>query len=159
MDLRFWNQYGFRCLYVGHFINNQQPCCIQYLIDDSDNHRFKNMEYGGMYKLLDSETVHSEGAYVLRQHRKKGVYHKFGLQRYKLLYEKGKRFLRGHIASSEGRIPVFKAAARLGSVPDHWVSKVSINFRFFISSAFVHHPINTSDYGTFPLNLFDRGNE
>jgi hypothetical protein len=117
------------------------------------------MEYGGMYKLLDPATVHEEGAYVLKQHRKGRVYHEFGLQRHKLLYERGKKFLRGHGVVSESRIPMFKAAARLGSIPDHWISRVIINLRVFRYSVFVHHPIKASDYGTFPLTLFDRGNE
>jgi hypothetical protein len=159
MDLEFWNQHGFRCLYVGHFINNPQPCCIQYLIDESDNHRFKNMEYGGMYKLLDPETVHEEGAYVLKQHRKRRVYHEFALKRHKLLYEKGKRFLRGHGAVNESRMPMFKAAARLGSVPDYWISRVTINLRFYRASVFIHHPIKASDHGIFPLTLFESTNK
>jgi len=155
MDLRFRNQYGFRCLYVGYFRNNPQPSCIQYWIDDSDNHRFKNMEYGGMYKLLDPETIHEEGVYVLKQHRKRKVFHEFTLQRNKLLYEKGKRFLRGHGAVSESRIPILKASARLGYVPDYWISRVTINLRLYRESVFIHHPIKASDHGTFPLTLFD----
>jgi hypothetical protein len=116
------------------------------------------MEYGDMYTLLDSETVHGEGGYVLKQQRKKRVFFKFGVQRHKLLYKGGKRFFRCHIAANESRIPILKITNRLGCIPDHWISRVTIDLRFFRSSVFVHHPIKASDHGTFPLTLFGRDN-
>ena len=153
-DIRWWDQYGFRCLYVGYLEDEQQPCGLEYWIEDTDNHRIKNMEYGGMYRSLDPLTVQADGAYICTELRGRDIFPKLLAKGHKLFYQKGKEVFRAHIACNKNRIPAFKMARKSGYVPDYWISRVTINLRFFRSSAFVHHKIKQSDHNKFPLSLF-----
>ena len=153
-DIKFWDEYGFRCLQVGYLKGEHQPFCLVYVIDDSDNHRFDIMEYGDMYQKLESDTAHVEGGYVRKDLRGQGLFPKFRAKINKMLYKKGKKIVRSHIASSTGRIASLKAASKAGLVPNYWISRVNISLPFFRSSAFVPHDIKRSDFSKFPLSLF-----
>ena len=153
-DIRWWREYGFRCLYVGYLENEQQPCGLEYWIEDTDNHRIRNMEYGGMYSTLDPFTVQADGAYIRKDLRGKDIFPKLLAKGHKLFYEKGKKVFRAHIASSKTRTPAFKMARKSGYVPEYWISRVTFNLPFFRSSGFIHHKIRKCDLGKFPLSLF-----
>jgi hypothetical protein len=154
-DVKFWDQYGFRCLYVGYFEDESRPFCLQYWIDDSDNHRFAKMNYGGMYQTLNSDTIHAEGGYVCKELRGKGLFRKFRTTMHRMLFLKGKKLVRSHIASNQSRIPSLKVAAAVGFIPDHWISRITIRLPFYKSEVFVHHSIRDTDWGKFPLKLFE----
>jgi hypothetical protein len=153
-DIKFWYQYGFKCLNVGYLKDITRPCCMQFWINDSDNHRFKNMEYGAMYQRLNTETIHGEGGYVLKSMRGRGLFRKFRITMHKILFLKGKKVVRAHIASQKGRLPSLKVAASVGFVADHWISMVRTQLPLCKSNVFVHHPIKDSERNKFPLNLF-----
>jgi len=153
-DIRWWREYGFRCLYVGYLEDERQPCGLEYWIEDTDNHRIKNMEYGGLYRPLDTFTVQADGAYIRKDLRGKDIFPKLLAKGHKLFYQKGKKLFRAHIACNKTRIPAFKMARKSGYVPDYWISRVTVNLRFFRSSAFVHHKIKQSDLNKFPISLF-----
>jgi hypothetical protein len=153
-DVKFWDQYGFRCLYVGYFGDESRPFCLQYWIDESDNHRFAKMDYGGMYQQLNSETIHGEGGYVCKKLRGKGLFRKFRYTMHKVLFLKGKKLVRSHIASNQSRIQSLKVAAAVGFIPDHWISRIVIRLPFYKSDFFVHHPIKDTDFDRFPILLF-----
>jgi hypothetical protein len=157
-DIRWWDEIGFRCLYVGYLEDQIEPCMLEYFIEDIDNHRFKQMEYGGLYKPLDAFTVQAEGAYVREDMRGKELFPKLLAKGYKIFYQRGKKLLRSHIACSKTRIPAFKMVEKSGYVPDHWISQVRINLPFFRSVGFVHHEIKDFDRDKFPLTLFDQSN-
>lgn len=155
--IRWWNEYGFRCLYAGYLEEKSKPFCLNYWIDDSDNHRFKSMKYGGLYQPLTVDVAHGEGAYVRKDFRRQDLWFKFCQQRNKLLYQRGKRLLRAHMVV-KGKMPALKNAINLGYVPDHWISRVRINLSLLRSDVFVHHSIKESDLKRFPLTLFDMQN-
>ena len=154
-DIKFWDEYGFRCLYVGYLKDQKRPFCLQYWIEDSDNHRFKNMEYGGMYQDLSPDTVHVEGGYVCKDLRGQGLFPKFRTKTHKKLYKKGKKFVHAHIASSTRQIASLKAANKAGLLPNYWISRIDIRLPFFRSSDFVRHDIRCSDFSEFPMSLFN----
>jgi hypothetical protein len=157
-DIRFWQEYGFRCLYVGFFKDDPQPCFLMYVIDDSDNHRFKKMKYwGGLYQPLTPDAVYNEGIWIRKDVRQNKLSYKFYMTIYKLLCQRGKKFIWGHTRSIEARTSLLKMTSRAGWVPDHWISKVTINLSFFRSNVFIHHRIKDSDRDQFPLTLFGRG--
>ena len=155
-DIKFWDKYGFRCLYVGYLEDASRPFCMQFLIDKSDNHRFVNMDYGGMYQHLNSDMIHAEGGYVRKDLRGKHLFPKFRNTMHKMLYLKGKKVVRSHIASNKRQIPSLKVAAAVGFMADHWISMVMIRLPFCKSNVFVHHPIKDLDRSKLPLNLFIR---
>jgi hypothetical protein len=158
-DIKFWDEYGFRCLYVGFIKEETHPFCLCYFIDHSENHRFEKMEYGSMYEPLTSNMVHVEGAYVRKNMRGKKLFLKFCQKRNKLFYQKGKKLVRSHVLLDKSRVPMLIISKKVGFVPDHLISSVTINLPIFRTRVFVHHPIRDSDRGKFPLTLFDRGNE
>ena len=153
-DIKFWKKYGFKCLYVGYLGDETRPFCLQYWIEDSDNYRFKDMEYGGMYQELSPDTVHVEGGYVCNDLRGQGLFPKFRTKTHKILYKKGKKTVRAHIASSTRQTASLKAASKAGLVPNYWISRVSISLPFFRSSVFVRHDIKRSEFSKFPLSIF-----
>lgn len=153
-NIKFWYQYGFRCLYVGYLEDRSRPVCMQFWIDESDNHRFAKMDYGGMYKQLNSDTIHGEGGYVREELRGKHFFPKFRTTMHTMLFSKGKKVVRSHIASNKRQIPSLKVAAALGFMPDYWISMVMIRLPFCNSKVFVHHPIRGLDWSKLPLNLF-----
>ena len=154
-DIRWWDTYGFRCLYVGYLEDERQPCGVEYWIEDTDNHRIKSMEYGGLYRPLDALTVQAEGAYIRKDLRGKDIFPKLLAKGHKLFYQKGKKAFRAHIACNRNRIPAFKMARKSGYVPNCWVSRVMIHLPFFQSNIFVIHKIRKSDHNKFPLSLFE----
>ena len=158
-NIKFWYEYGLRCLYVGYLKDDPSPFCWQYFIFSSDIHRLNKIKYSAMYPPLAQDAVHLEGTYVVHELRQKKLFTKFVRSREKLLYQKGIRQLRSQIPCNETKIPVLKFSAKIGYIPDHWISMVKIQLPFFKSDIFVHHPIRVSDYGKFPLSLFDQGNE
>ena len=152
--IKFWDQYGFRCLYVGYPEDESRPGCMQFWIDQSDKHRFTNMEYGAMYQPLNSDTIYAEAGYVRKDLRGRHLFRKFRRAMHKELFLRGKKFVRSHIASNNSRIPSLRVAAAVGFMADHWISMVKIRLPFCRSNVFVHHPIKDSDLSQFPLNLF-----
>jgi hypothetical protein len=154
-DIKFWNEYGFRCLYAGHKQGDPQPLCMCYFIDHSDNHRFKKMEYGAMYEALTPDTVHVEGAYVCKNMRRKGLFLKFCHKRNKLFYQNGKKFVRSHVIVDKSGVPMLKILKKVGFVPNKFISRVKIHLPFVRSDLFVHHPIKESDHKRFPMTFFD----
>ena len=157
--IRWWDHFGFRCLYVGYLEDQNAPCTLEYWIEDSDNHRFKQMEYGGLYQPLDSFAVQAEGAYVSKNMRGKEIFPKLLAKGYKLFYQRGKKVFHAHAVCHRTGISTFKMAKKSGYVPSHWVSIVRINLPFFRSKVFVHQEIKDSERDKFPLSLFDQGSE
>jgi hypothetical protein len=154
-DLKFWDKYGFRCLYVGYLEDESRPFCMQFWIDESENHKFANMDYGGMYQQLNSDTIHGEGGYVCKKLRGKGLFRKFRSTMHNVLFLKGMKFVRSHIASNQRRLPSLKVAAAVGFIiPNHWISRIMIRLPFYQSDFFVHHPIKDTDWSKFSLNHF-----
>ena len=158
-DIRWWDHFGFRCLYAGYLEDQSAPCILEYWIEDTDNHRFKQMEYGGLYQPLDSFSVQAEGAYVSKDMRGKELFPKFLAKGHKLFYQRGKKVFHAHIACFRTKISAFKMSEKSGYAPSHWISIVRINLPFFRSRAFVHHEITGTERDKFPLTLFDRGSE
>ena len=46
--IRFWNDYGLRCLYVGYLEDDPIPFCWQYFIENSDINRRDLLKVAGM---------------------------------------------------------------------------------------------------------------
>ena len=153
-NIRFWNDYGLRCLYVGHLKDDPRPCCYQYAIFPSDIHHLRKTPYGAMYAPLTKGAVHLEGAYVLNKLRQKDFFTKFSQSRDIFLYQKGIRMLRTHVHCDKTKFPILKWCAKKGYIPDHWISRVIIRFPFFKTDEFVHSPVRDRDHSKFPLSLF-----
>lgn len=153
-DTKFWDQYGFRCLYTGYLQNEGTPLCVNYAIDHSDKHRFEHMEYGNLYGSLQPDTVYMEGGYIRKDMRGEDYFRKFQLKLNGKLYNHGKRFIRGHIVVKSAKEPAFLWANAVGFIPDHFVSRVTIKFFFLKSDVFVCHAIRPCDFEKYPLPIF-----
>jgi hypothetical protein len=154
-NIKFWNDYGLRCVYVGYLKDDPIPFCWQYVIFASDIHLLKKIKYSAMYPPLAQDAVHLEGGYVLYKQRQKSLFTKFTRSLIKFLYHKGIRLFRCHVPCDETKVPMLNFLAKIGYAPDHWISMVTTRLPFFRSGVFVHHRIKASDYGTFPLTLFE----
>ncbi len=153
-DVRFWDQYGFRCLYTGYLQNDRKPLCVNYAIDYSYKHLFEHMEYGDLYDSLKFDTVYMEGGYIRKDLRGDDFFRKFQLKLNELLFKQGKKVMRGHIAVNIDKKPAFLWANAVGFRPAYFISRVRIQFPFLKSDAFIRHEIKSSDFKKYPLTIF-----
>lgn len=153
-SLRFWNDHGFRGLYLGFLNNDQEPAIFQYVIDDTDNERYASMEYGNMYHRQSRDSVQVENIYSFRSRRRNHLAIDFEARLFELLKQTGKKKVRTHIGVKNK--PALFWARLVGFRPDSRITMVSIDLPLFRSmkKKFVFSGIREAEYDAFPLSLF-----
>ncbi len=152
--LRFWQEHGFRSLYLGFQPGDAEPSIFQYAIDERDNHRFAGMLYGRMYRLQTEESVQLENIYTFRSKRRRSLALDFELQLFGQLHRHGRRLARTHI-SIRNRAALLWAAT-VGFRPDHWITMVSIDLPVLRDRRkwFAFTPLREAERAKYPLSLF-----
>lgn len=90
-SLRFWNDHGFRGLYLGFLNDDRDPAIFQYVIDDADNERYASMEYGNMYHRQSGDSVQVENIYAFSSRRRNHLAIDFETRLFELLKQAGKK--------------------------------------------------------------------
>jgi hypothetical protein len=152
--LRFWNDHGFRGLYLGFLDNHQEPAIFQYVMDNADNERYASMVYGNMYRRQSGDSVQVENIYSFRSQRRNHLAIDFEARLFTLLKQMGKKKVRTHINVKNK--PALFWARLVGFRPDSWITMVSIDLPFFrsLKKKFVFSGIREAEYESFPLSLF-----
>lgn len=155
-DLRFWNDYGFRSLYVGDFRDESEPSVFCYLISDSEKDILYNMDYGDLYRGINKSACQSEGIFVLNDHRGLNLANKMRLQLMQIAIRQGKNQLKEHIPVNESKIANFISLSKLGAIPEYWIFRVTLDFPFFRNGKgyFIKKNIKDNDWSKFPLIYF-----
>jgi hypothetical protein len=153
-SLRFWKEYGFRQLYLGFVEGDPAPCIFQYMLDDSNNHRYARMDYGGMYRQQQPDEVQAENIFAFPDRRRRGLALDFERELFALLKGMGKRTVRTHISIRNK--PALIWARTVGFRPERWITMVTLDLPVMrnLKKEFVHRPIREAEYGAHPLSLF-----
>lgn len=152
--LRFWREYGFRSLYLGFVRNDPEPSIFQYVIDERDNHRYRTMLYGNMFRTQPADSVQLENLYSFQTKRRRNLAVDFERQLFRLLRQQGRVRARTHI-SIRNR-PALIWASLVGFRPDHWITMVSIDLPLLrdCRKQFAFTPLRQTERGSYPLSLF-----
>lgn len=153
-SLRFWREYGFRSLYLGFLRDDPEPGIFQYVIDEQDNHRYRGMLYGRMYRNQFPETVQVENLYTFRTKRRRNLALDFERLLFRLLLHNGKTLARTHI--NAGNRAALLWARSVGFRPDYRITMVSIDLPLLrdMRKRFAFSPFSEAQYDTYPLSLF-----
>ena len=95
------------------------------MLDDSNNHRYAGMDYGGMYRQRSRTRCRPRTCYAFPDKRRRDLALDFELQLFALLKETGKRTVKTHISIRNK--PALVWARTVGFRPERWITMVSLD--------------------------------